>query len=784
MTPLSGEIVMGIDFGNQVHLDFGDLPDPTYPTLSANDGARHLIDPAIRLGSRIDGESDGQPTAAADGDGVDEDGVVFVTDFVRTLTTTIDVTASAPGELVFWIDFDRSGTFDNATERFTHTFTAAGTESLTVDVPASAPSGDSAARFRFSTDGAAIADPTGFAPDGEVEDYAIHINSLPPSITNLGPRKVFEEDRPAVQMIPNAVVSDPDTPVFDGGQLVATILNSEAGDILEVATVGTVTTSAGTTVGSDVSVGGTIVGTISDVSGGGVTIDFNSNATIAAVQSVLRAIAFNNPLDNPVPGTRSVQFIVADGTGADSGPVTQQVSVLSRPDRPVISNLGGPVTFVEGAGPISLTTTGTLSDPDQHPDWGGARLNVQVSRNGDSFDRLTIANQGTGAGQIGVSGTDVTYEGAVIGNFNGGIGSVRLQINFVAGATEAAVQALIRAIEFENLNDSPIVASKDVQFSITDPQGFANFVVPNGLLRVNMQATNDVPVLAGFSAAAFTYNEGDPPRTIGTGSTLTDADYNGGGNLTVAIVGGETADRLTIFTQGNGPNQVSLTGNQVRYSGVLIGTVSGGIGTNPMVVTFNNNATRSGVEAVMRLVQFSNISDNPLTTQRQVGFVFNDGDAGTSNTGTVLVNVNGVNDAPVLTNFGGDVSTATGTAVRVSSGFTLSDIDSPNFDGGMFRATISAGQQAGDLFSLFNDATISVVGSSVFYLGANIGTLSTNATSLTVVLNANSSPAAVQRLGRNLEFTAGTAGARSVHYQVLDGDGANVSTADKSVNIT
>ena len=41
--------------------DFGDAPDPTYPTLLGSDGARHLVDSRTYLGTHIDTELDGQP---------------------------------------------------------------------------------------------------------------------------------------------------------------------------------------------------------------------------------------------------------------------------------------------------------------------------------------------------------------------------------------------------------------------------------------------------------------------------------------------------------------------------------------------------------------------------------------------------------------------------------------------------------------------------------------------------------------------------------------------------
>ena len=62
-------LAIGADF------DFGDAPAP-YPTTLAEDGPRHeAIGPT--LGAARDAEPDGQPTAAADGDGADEDGVTF-----------------------------------------------------------------------------------------------------------------------------------------------------------------------------------------------------------------------------------------------------------------------------------------------------------------------------------------------------------------------------------------------------------------------------------------------------------------------------------------------------------------------------------------------------------------------------------------------------------------------------------------------------------------------------------------------------------------------------------
>ena len=273
--------------------------------------------------------------------------------------------------------------------------------------------------------------------------------SLPSIISNLTGLQTYKENRPPLILSPNGRVTDPDSTTFETGTLRVRVLNPEVGDQLAVVDFRSVSVSA-----PDVHNNGNIIGTVAGNNSDSVLITLNSAATLEDIEDILNAVAYSNSRDNPVGGTRDIEFTTSDGAGGISAPVVQQIDVQPQSDRPVINNLGGPVTFIEGAGPIGLTSTGTVTDPDQHPDWATARLNVRVSRNADSFDRLTIENQGNGAGQIGVAGNQVFFEGTQIGTFNGGVGTTRLQINFIAGSTEASIQALVRAIQFENLRTS------------------------------------------------------------------------------------------------------------------------------------------------------------------------------------------------------------------------------------------------------------------------------------------------------------------------------------------
>jgi hypothetical protein len=181
-----------------VELDYGDAPDPftttlgRYPTLKANDGARHVTSGnELYLGAGVSSELDGKPQPGGDGDDFD-DGITFRFQrntydtnqvpplFNKNVDTSITVTASAPGLLDGWIDFNADGDWNDPGEHvFTNEVFAEGslTQTFLVRVPASAPTvttpTTSFARFRISTTGTPL--PTGLALDGEVQDYRVVI---------------------------------------------------------------------------------------------------------------------------------------------------------------------------------------------------------------------------------------------------------------------------------------------------------------------------------------------------------------------------------------------------------------------------------------------------------------------------------------------------------------------------------------------------------------------------------------------------------------------------------
>jgi uncharacterized repeat protein (TIGR01451 family) len=161
-------------------VDFGDAPD-SYGTTLAAGGPNHRMVAGFSLGATEDTEAEGQPSAGANGDGADEDGVTFPNAGLLTACSTVNVpvtltntAAMNTARLDAWIDFDGDGAFDSPRDRIaTGQALTAGANTVIVHVPCDVRSVFSYARFRLSSAG--VSGPGGPAADGEVEDYAVTV---------------------------------------------------------------------------------------------------------------------------------------------------------------------------------------------------------------------------------------------------------------------------------------------------------------------------------------------------------------------------------------------------------------------------------------------------------------------------------------------------------------------------------------------------------------------------------------------------------------------------------
>jgi hypothetical protein len=139
-----------------------------------------------------------------------------------------------------------------------------------------------------------------------------------------------------------------------------------------------------------------------------------------------------------------------------------------------ITGFAPSVTFAEN----TVNATPQLLDGDvvfsATESLAGGRL---VVRGLLAEDRVSILAEGSGAGQIGVSGSTISFGGVAIGTASGGEGSA-FTVTFNSAVTGAAVDALIQRLAYANVSDTP-TATRDLTLDVVDASGVrVNGVAP------------------------------------------------------------------------------------------------------------------------------------------------------------------------------------------------------------------------------------------------------------------------------------------------------------------
>jgi|GEM_PF-498183 len=175
-------------------IDFGDAPDPTYPSRVQSDGARHIIVDGFHLGWGVTRDRNAPPVGEED---EYDDGVIFQygheirveTDparpqeqyLVRVYVSVPEDWPTGPngevGYLNAWIDFNQDGDWDDPGDQiFANVPVVAGWNNLYFLVPYDAQFGWTWSRFRLSSDPLpSTGGYLGEALDGEVEDYPVRL---------------------------------------------------------------------------------------------------------------------------------------------------------------------------------------------------------------------------------------------------------------------------------------------------------------------------------------------------------------------------------------------------------------------------------------------------------------------------------------------------------------------------------------------------------------------------------------------------------------------------------
>jgi hypothetical protein len=166
------------------------------------------------------------------------------------------------------------------------------------------------------------------------------------------------------------------------------------------------------------------------------------------------------------------------------------------------------------------------------------------------------------------------------------------------------------------------------------PNAMASRRLLPGLGLLTRQASPIAPPIAPTLAGTIgtpTFRPARGPVLLAPGATVVDPDTVrfGGAVLTVRLAGGGMPrDRLRLV---GAAGRLTVRGSAVRLDGIPIGTVVGGGGNRPLVITFNRHADRTAVETVLRNVAFQTTERPAASPRRSIRITLAEAWGGVSN---------------------------------------------------------------------------------------------------------------------------------------------------------
>ena len=246
--------------------------------------------------------------------------------------------------------------------------------------------------------------------------------------------------------------------------------------------------------------------------------------------------------------------------------------------------------------------------------------------------------------------------GSLDTTFGNGLGIVTSEF----GATDEATSVIVEA-------DGKIIVTGSISHSIFNV----------GLARYNPDGSPDT----SFGNITQTIENG-APVILDNDVQIFDAELSASGNYAGASLllqrntGANSEDHFSAKTSGS---LGALTeGSDLLENGNIRGQViTNSAGT--LLITFNSDATNAIVNSLIQQIAYSNSSDNPPDLV-QINWTFSDGNTGDqgtggalSATGSSIVQITPVNDAPTLTAFNAPVDT---TSQNTPVAITLAELKS------------------------------------------------------------------------------------------------------------
>ncbi len=452
-------------------------------------------------------------------------------------------------------------------------------------------------------------------------------------------------------------------------------------------------------------------------------LTLSGTALLADYQTALRAITYANSSANPSTLSRTVSFVIHDGTNS-SVAANRAISITAINNAPTVTTTGSTLGYTENDGAVAVDSGVTPADVDNTT---LASATVTISGNYvNGEDVLSFVDQ------LGITGSWVAATGV---------------LTLTGVASVANYQTALRAVTYANISNDPSTLSRTIAFVVHD-----GLLASSSASRtVSIASVNDAPIVTP-TGSALAYTENDGAVIVDAGVLLTDADGTTIASATITISGNYVnGEDVLAFT-----DQLGITGSWLAATGVL---------------TLTGTTSIANYQAAIRSITYSNGSDNPSTATRTISFVASDGvDSGLASTRSITITA--VNDATTVTTTGSVLAYAEndGAAV-VDSSVSLSDVDNMTLQSA--TVTISGNYVNGEDILAFVDQ-FGITG---------VWAASTGILTLTGV----ASLANYQSALRSITYTNGSDDpsvlARTVSFVVHDGTDASAA-ATRTISIT
>jgi Cadherin-like domain len=516
----------------------------------------------------------------------------------------------------------------------------------------------------------------------------VDLDGLPSGSVTLA----YTENDAATVIAPVGFAADVDSLHFNGGSLTVSLgFSGFTEDQLSILTDANILLDGSTVQYDADGAGGNAAVSIGTVSGGtdgaDLVISFNTDdATAAAVTALMEHIAYLNNSENPSTAPRSVSFTLDDGDGGGTGSDTATINVTAVNDPPANTVPGPQVTDED----TPLTITG-----------------LQVADVDIGFSNVITVTLSVDHGTIHVDPSVL-----------GGIDEFDIFDNDTSSVTLSCDPELVNITLAAGIvyTPNPDYNGSDTLTVVTSDggnTGTGGVQADTDEIAITVNAVNDPPIFADIGGGFVPYTENGSAVVLDNDASVGDPDLGtfesyAGARLTLQRQGGaspddvfggtDTATGSLDLTHSNGIGENVSLDDGVTFIGTF-----GQPGDGTFAITFNGNASASDVEKVLRLITYTNTSDNPPASVL-IDFTFGDGngqpggqDQGTGAspgtvTGTVTVEITQVNDAPQLVNVAPGAAYGIGTAgALLSPALGVFDLDAtqPSPLTGLNSATIS-----------------------------------------------------------------------------------------------